>query len=91
MGLFTFIMGYLEGTYISQVEAIDTEQARHIWIRNLEIQKVDSFTVEDKETIIKENFLDEDMVQIKGTKNVWFFMVRTKMGYGHVNVVKTKL
>jgi hypothetical protein len=91
MELFTFIMGYLGGTYISQVEARDKEQARDIWIRNLEIKEIESFTIKDKEDIIKENFSGEDIVLIKGMKNVWFFMVETEKGYGHVNLIKTKL
>lgn len=91
MELFTFIMGYLGGTYISQVQAINKEQARDIWIRNLEVEEIELFTIEDKENIIKENFIDDDMVLIKDVKNVWFFMVETKKGYGHVNVIKTKL
>lgn len=91
MELFTFIMAYLGGTYISQVEAIDKEQARDIWIKNLEVKEIESFTIKDKENIIKENFSDEDIVLIKGMKSVWFFMVETKEGYGHVNLIKTKL
>ena len=91
MELFTFIMEYLGGTYISQVEAKDKEQARDTWIRNLEVKEIESFTIMDKEDIIKENFSDEDLVLIKGMKSVWFFMVETKKGNGHVNLIKTKL
>ena len=91
MELYTFIMDYIGGTYISQVEAGDKEQARDIWIRNLEVKEIESFTIEDQEDLIKENFSDNDIVLIKGTKSVWFFMVETKKGYGHVNLIKTKL
>lgn len=91
MELFTFIMEYLGGTYISQVQAIDKEQARDFWIRSLKVEEIEYFTISDKEDIIEENFVDDDIVLIKGMKNVWFFMVETKKGCGHVNVIKTKI
>ena len=91
MELFTFIMAYLGGTYISQVEATDEEQARDIWIRNLKIEEIEFFTANDQENIIKEKFVDDDLALIEGMKNVWFFMVETKNGFGHINVIKTKL
>ena len=90
MELFTFIMTYLGGTYISQVEARDKEQARDIWIRTLKIKEIKFFTIKDQENIIKENFVDDDLALIEGMKNVWFFMVETKKGFGHVNLIKTK-
>jgi hypothetical protein len=84
-------MEYLGGTYISQVEAGDKEQARELWIRDLKVEEIEAFTIADKEDIIKENFADEDITPIAGMKNVWFFMVETKKGYGYVNVINTKL
>lgn len=84
-------MEYLGGTYISQVEATDKEQARDIWIRELEITGIEFFTIQDKNDIIEENFVDNEMTPINGMKNVWLFLVNTKKGYGHVNVVKTGL
>ena len=91
MELYTFIMEYLGGTYISQVKAKDKEKARAIWIRKLEVKEIKSFTIRDQKNIIKENFSDNDLVLIKGTKSVWCFTVITKKGYGHVNLIKTKL
>ena len=90
MELYTFIMFYLGGTYISQVEATDQENARDVWINGLNIEEIKDFTTSDKEKIIEENFVDEDITPINKTKSVWFFMVKTKKGYGHVNIIKTK-
>ena len=66
-------MDYLGGTYISQVEAKDKEQARDVWINKLEVKEIESFTIQDKEEILKDNFSDEDIVPIKETKSGWFF------------------
>ncbi|MBO9203358.1 hypothetical protein J7I42_23945 [Niastella sp. MAH-29] len=84
-------MEYLGGTYISQIEATSKENARVIWIKTLNIEEIEGFTIADKENIIKENFSDDDITPINQTKSVWFFMVEAKNGYGHVNMVKTKL
>ncbi|OQP38773.1 hypothetical protein A4H97_18825 [Niastella yeongjuensis] len=91
MGTYTFIMDYLSGTYISQIEAIDKELARDIWIKKLEVKEIESFTIQDKEEILRDNFSNEEITPIKGMKSVWFFMVKTKSGNGYVNIIKTKL
>jgi hypothetical protein len=91
MELYTFIMEYLGGTYISQIEATSRENARDVWINTLKIEEIDGFTILDKENIIKENFIDNDIAPINETKSVWFFMVNAKKGNGYVNIVKTKL
>jgi hypothetical protein len=90
MELYTFIMDYLGGTYISQVKAADEVRARDIWIKKLKVKEIKSFTNQDKKDIIKDNFADNDIVRINGTKSVWFFTVETEKGYGHVNLIKTK-
>lgn len=91
MEIYTFVMDYLGGTYISQVEAVNKEQARKIWIKKLEVKEIESFTIQDKEEILKHNFSDEDIIPLKEIKSVWFFRVETKNGNGYVNIVKTKL
>lgn len=90
MELYTFIMDYVGGTYISQVEAVDKEHARRIWIKELKVKEIKSFTSQDKKDIIKDDFADNDIVPIKGMKSVWFFMVKTKTDNGYVNIIKTK-
>ena len=84
-------MDYLGGTYISQVEAINKEQARDLWIKKLELKEIKSFTMQDQEKILKHGFPDEDITPLKGVKSVWCFLVNTKKGNGFVNIVKTKL
>lgn len=58
--------------------AIDKEQARDVWINKLEVKAIESFTVQDKEEILKDNFFDEDIIPIKEVKNVWFFYGENK-------------
>ena len=87
--LYTFIMEYLGGSYISQYESINKEQAMILWIQNLEIDQIKGFTPEDKEKIIKEGFEEEDPSNLRGIHNTWHFIVRTKKGVGFVNFVCT--
>jgi len=89
MKLYTFVMQYLEGTYISQVLATNKRDAMFKWIENLDISEIDKFSSLDKNEIIMSEFIDENPILLKGLKNVWFFMVKTKNGEGYVNFVYT--
>ncbi len=87
--LFTFIMNYFGGTYIEQVVASNEIDAMHLWIQCLKISEIKGFSILDQKRIIKNNFDDEIPVPIKRMRNVWFCLVNTKKGYGHVNIIKT--
>jgi hypothetical protein len=91
MEVYTFIMEYLGGTYISQVNANDGSIAMRIWINNLLVPEIEGFTEKDKQRIIENDFVDEEAILIDGLKNTWHFLVKTKKGVGHVNFVKTKV
>ena len=82
-------MDYLGGTYISQFECENKEQAMSLWIQNLEIEQIERFSQKDKEKIIKKGFLDDDPGELTGIHNVWHFIVDTKEGTGFVNFVNT--
>jgi hypothetical protein len=86
---YTFIMDYLGGTYISQVEASCNREAMDIWLKELKIEEIDKFSNRDREDLIKSNFEDEDPILITGMRNVWNTNVRTKKGFGSIHFVKT--
>ena len=89
MNLYTFILDYLGGTYISQIESENKEQAMMKWIENLEIDQVDGFSHEDQTLIIEKGFDVEDPSLLDGLSNVWHFLVDTNRGTGYVNFVNT--
>lgn len=91
MGLYTFIMDYLGGTYISQVKAKNTTIAMHEWIANLSVKEIKGFTEKDKKIIIETDLEDEKPILIDGIKNTWHFLVTTKKGIGYINFIKTKV
>ena len=90
MELYTFILEYLEGTYVSQVYANGITKAMETWIQNIEPREIKGFSNSDKNKLIKDNFSDEIPVLIKGVKNVWHFLIFTKKGTGFVNCIKTR-
>ena len=90
MELYTFIMEYLGGTYISQVKADSNTNAMRTWIKNLLIQEIEGFTEKDLKKLIEYDFCDEEPVLLNELKNTWHFLITTKKGIGFINFVKTK-
>ena len=90
MFLYTFIMTYLEGIYISQVYAEGEIQAMRKWIRKLDVKSIEGFTEIDRQKIIADDFSDETPVLIKECSNVWCFGVRTNKELTLINFVKTE-
>jgi hypothetical protein len=90
MNLYTFIMDYKGGTYISQAEAANEQEAIIRWIEKLDTTQVKGFSKSDKRKIIELGFSDDDRATpITGMQNVWYFNVRTKKGFAGINVIKT--
>jgi hypothetical protein len=88
--LYTFIMDYLGGTYISQIEAEDTNQAMDLWIENLETKQIKGFSKSDKKKLVEVGFSDDNKdTPIAGIRNVSCFDIRTKKGFAIINIIKT--
>lgn len=90
MGLYTFIMDFKGGCYISQLKAKDQFAAMRKWLKNLEINEIPGFSLKEKDRLIRENFEDEEPVRISETINVWHFLVRVGKYYGYINFVLTQ-
>lgn len=93
--IYTFIMEFRGGTYISQVKSISLEESMEDWINKIEKERKQIYqlglkSIED----IKEQLLGEDPyespVLLNGLVNVWHFTVSTRNGFGYVNIVKTE-
>ena len=92
MELYTFIMEYLGGTYISQVKAKDEFNAMQIWLKALKVKEIKGFTKYQYQKLLKEDFEDEKPILIEGCKNVWCFGLRisNKENTALINFIKTK-
>jgi hypothetical protein len=91
MYLYSFIMQYDEGCYISQVAAVSEHEAMRVWLNTLDVNPIDNFSEKDKKRLIAEDFVDEDPILISGCKNIWDIglRVRKNKGLAMINIVKT--
>ncbi|RFM36231.1 hypothetical protein [Chitinophaga silvisoli] len=88
MELYTFLMQFRGGTYISQVESKNLSEATTLWVKQLKIEEIKHLGEKGQIEMIKEaeNF---ELFALKSLKNIWFFCFGIKAGFIMVNVVKT--
>ncbi|KFF02754.1 hypothetical protein [Flavobacterium hydatis] len=89
--LYSFIMEYDGGTYIAQVYATNEHEAMRVWLNELDVKPIDSFTEKDKKRLIMEDFVDENPILISGCKNIWNIGLRIRKNkmLAMINIVKT--
>jgi hypothetical protein len=88
MPLYTFIMEYAGGTYISQVKASSPKSACLKWAQKLGDSEVQGLGLKGKESLI-EQMKEETPVALDGVSNVWCnsALVRGKLAL--INLVRT--
>jgi hypothetical protein len=94
LSTFTFIADFRGGTYCSQVLANDVNHAVSAWIKKLkldinEIQYLGDKIIKNLE--VESNKIDNQPVQLRGLKNVWYSHYSTRKGSFRVNIVKTEI
>lgn len=91
--LYSFIMGYDEGFYISQVYATTEHEAMRVWLNTLDIKPIENFTEKDRKRLILEDFIDEDPVLISGCENIWCITLKIRKNkmLAIINIVKTAI
>ena len=88
--MYTFIMDFRGGTYISQSLEDSLENAVNKWGLNLDITQINYLTASTKKELL-DNLVDTEVVEIDNMKNVWFFCFSIRTGFIKVNVIKTAL
>ena len=91
MALYTFILQYDGGTYVSQVVEQNNLDAMRKWLRELDVSEIPGFTEVDKQLLIKDDFSDETPIQLKDCINIWCFGLRTNKELALVNFVLTQI
>jgi len=87
MSFYTIIFEYKEGTYVSQVEALDEFDAFGLWAGELKIHEIQYFTEKLKLKLIEDSkYEDNKPVLLKGLKNVWCASCSFS---GLINIIKT--
>ena len=89
MCLYTFILDYNGGTYVSQIEGRSLKIVILKWVRQLDLDtiRVKNDNKECIETSIKDNI--EEPVLLDGMRNVWCIALRLDRKLAIVNMVKT--
>jgi hypothetical protein len=70
MSLYTFIMEYAGGTYISQAKASSPKLACVKWAQSLDVSQMSGLGGKSKESLI-EQMKDESPTPIDGVLNTW--------------------
>ena len=90
MALFTFIMDFQGGTYISQVNASSPESACVKWAENLETSEIQGLGSKGKNFLIEE-MKKEPPVALNGVSNVWCSWASIYGKSALINLVQTEL
>lgn len=90
MELYTFIMEYAGGTYISQVRSNDRLGAMRKWVEELDVKSIKWFSEKRKRKLIDDDFKDEVPVLLQECTNVWCFCLRLQKGIALINIIETK-
>lgn len=88
MDIYTFIMEFRGGTYISQVKENDVNTAMILWSKSLQLTQV-KFLGRKGILELQDEIKSESPTRIGDVDNVWFFCLRIKSGLLMVNVIKT--
>jgi hypothetical protein len=88
MSLYTFIMDYKGGTYISQIEEVSLKTACNKWAKQLNTNEIYGLGEKSK-ALLKMLSLEEEIVAINGLNNVWCFTAFIRNSLVLVNIVKT--
>jgi hypothetical protein len=88
MHLYTFIMEFRGGTYISQINAASPHLACIEWAKRLQVQEVPGLGQSGQLGLIKE-MQEEEPVQIQDAQSVWCVSARIHGPLALVNLVDT--
>ncbi len=90
MNLYTYLLEFKNGTYITQVSANTVQQSMLEWI-NLLKAEIDAIEYLNNQSIsaIEQELAEEQPILLKGKQSVWCFSFAIKQGHGLVNIVET--
>ncbi|HLM61438.1 MAG TPA: hypothetical protein VK308_11600 [Pyrinomonadaceae bacterium] len=88
MFLYTFIMEYAGGTYVSQVNAENQKAACVLWAQNLKVDEIYKFGEITKSQLV-EQMKAEEPTALRGVINTWFISANLRGGSAYINLVRT--
>ena len=88
MPLYTFIMEYAGGTYISQIKAASPKAAVGRWARELPPDEIPDFGPASKARLLRE-VEAEVLAPVEGLSNVWCVAALIRGNLALINFVQT--
>ncbi len=88
MRLYTVIMDYAGGTYISQVNALSPKAACLKWAKNLNVSQVNGLGERGKQLLI-EQIKEENPLSLTGLLNAWCTTAHVRGKLALINVIQT--
>lgn len=88
MQLYTFILDFAGGTYISQVNAPSPTSASVKWAKELDISGLKGIGIKNKESLIKQ-IKEEQPQPLEGILNTWCMTACLRGGLALINIVQT--
>ncbi|MDQ4122758.1 MAG: hypothetical protein M3209_15075 [Acidobacteriota bacterium] len=88
MPLYTFIMEFAGGTYVSQVVAENPKTACLLWAMNLKAEEVHSFGEKSKIQLVEQMKATEPTA-LQGIINTWYVSANLRRGNAYINLVQT--
>jgi len=90
MSLYTLIIDFDGGTYVTQSDAVNTLDAPKNCIANWDISDLQDVLTEQDKSIILTELREEEFIPLKGIKNVWCGGVHLHQHFLTLNLVKTE-
>jgi hypothetical protein len=89
MPIYTFMMEYAGGTYISQVKATSPKSACSKWAQSLDVSQISGLHERSKQTLLKQ-MKEEAPLPLDGLLNAWCITANLRKGLVLINIVKTE-
>ena len=87
--MYTYILYFKGGTYISQVQANSLKESMSSWANNININDIQYFGKSAKSQLINQ-VVDDTAVLIRGLYNVWYAGFLISGVYTSCHIVKTE-
>jgi hypothetical protein len=89
--LYTFIMEFRGGTYVSQVESKSMNDACNKWANNIDVSAIKYFNEAIRKKLLLEITNEEDKPsKLKGLRNIFYAGVILGRHIAHISIVLTK-
>jgi hypothetical protein len=89
MPIYTFLMEYAGGTYVSQVKAASPKSACLKWAKSLDVSQINGMRERSKQALLKQ-MKEEAPLPLDGLLNAWCTTAYLRKGLVLINLVKTE-